>query len=140
MSKRVSTKLRQANALRANFLCEYCKTPRRYSPSPFDDEHIMPRSLGGASDLDNLALACNGCNGHKANKITGEDPVSSSQAPLFHPRKDIWNEHFAWEPSGLRIVGISPTGRATVDTLHLNRPDLLNLRLLLVKNGEHPPS
>ena len=31
------------------------------------------------------------------------------------------------------------TGRATVDALHLNRPQLLNLRRLLHAADEHPP-
>lgn len=37
------------------------------------------------------------------------------------------------------IVGRTATGRATVEELHLNRPELLNLRRVLKTVGEHPP-
>ncbi len=139
MPERISKTLRNLVADRASFLCEYCKAPKNYSPSPFDVEHILPTSLGGNSDLDNLALSCNGCNGLKSNKITAVDPVSDLDVPLFHPRKDEWPHHFAWDASGLLIIGTTPTGRATVDLLKLNRLELVNLRNLLAMVGKHPP-
>jgi hypothetical protein len=37
------------------------------------------------------------------------------------------------------ILGVTPVGRATVDTLQLNREALVNLRRVLVAAGEHPP-
>ena len=37
------------------------------------------------------------------------------------------------------IVGRTAAGRATVDALHLNRPELVNLRRVLSIIGEHPP-
>src|SRR5262249_47721993 len=40
--------------------------------------------------------------------------------PLFHPRTQIWAEHFSWSQDGLRIVGLTPIGRATVAALHLD--------------------
>lgn len=49
-------------------------------------------------------------------------------------------EHFAWSAGALLIVGMSPTGRATVDTLLLNRPGVVNLRRLLIAFNEHPPA
>ena len=55
--------------------CEYCQSQERFSHSPFVVEHIIPRALGGATLLDNLAYACAGCNGHKAVKSTVPDPL-----------------------------------------------------------------
>lgn len=37
------------------------------------------------------------------------------------------------------MLGRTPIGRATVEALHLNRPELVNLRRLLRDVGEHPP-
>jgi hypothetical protein len=36
------------------------------------------------------------------------------------------------------IIGRTATGRATVEALHLNRPELVNLRRVLRAAGEHP--
>ena len=59
--------------------------------------------------------------------------------PLFHPRRQRWREHFAWTPDGATVVGLSPTGRATVEMLRLNREGLVNLRRVLFAAGAHPP-
>lgn len=89
--------------------------------------------------LQNLAYSCNGCNGHKYNKSTARDPIDGTNAPLFHPRKQDWMDHFSWNEEGLSVIGMTPTGRATVEALKLNRPELINLRMLLLLVGEHPP-
>lgn len=60
-------------------------------------------------------------------------------APLFHPRVDRWSHHFAWNENYTLILGLTPTGRATVEKLQLNRSGLINLRRVLVRAGAHPP-
>jgi hypothetical protein len=67
------------------------------------------------------------------------DPVSGQPAPLYHPRRDRWDEHFAWSHDCTLIVGLTPTGRATIEVLRLNRDGVVNLRRLLYARGEHPP-
>jgi hypothetical protein len=37
------------------------------------------------------------------------------------------------------MVGLTPIGRATIARLELNRPNVVNLRRLLVAFQEHPP-
>lgn len=37
-------------------------------------------------------------------------------------------------------IGLTPIGRATVETLRLNRTGVVNLRQLLIATGQHPPS
>lgn len=37
------------------------------------------------------------------------------------------------------VIGRTPTGRATVEKLQLNREGVVNLRRLLVTMGQHPP-
>lgn len=41
--------------------------------------------------------------------------------------------------TSLVIIGRTATGRVTVALLHLNRPELLNLRRALRAIDEHPP-
>ncbi len=108
--------------------------------SAFAVEHILPRDKGGPTHLENLALSCQGCNNHKYNKTEALDTLSQTIVPLYHPRQQQWVEHFAWSDDGITVVGLTPTGRATVSTLQLNRPGLRNLRRILVLINEHPPA
>lgn len=136
---KVPAKLRREVRGRARELCEYCRSNSAFSDSPFDVEHILPISAGGKTVSDNLALSCHGCNLHKSNKIEGFDVVGDETVRLFHPRNDIWSEHFAWARDFSIIVGLTPIGRATVETLKLNRKGLVNQRKVLYLFGEHPP-
>jgi hypothetical protein len=72
--------------------------------------------------------------------MTAKDRTSGETVPLFHPRRDRWSDHFAWTDDATEIVGTTPTGRATVEKLELNREELVNLRRLLRPAGLHPPT
>lgn len=137
-SLKVPAKLRRQIHERAQGQCEYCYALLEYSPDPFAAEHIHPRADGGATTLDNLALSCLGCNNAKYTHITGYDEMTDETVPLYHPRRDRWDVHFAWE--GIRIMPRSATGRVTIARLKLNRVGLLNLRTLLTVVGKHPPT
>ena len=141
MSKqRVSARLRRLVATRALDYCEYCHSQARYSIQSFSIEHMIPKEKGGETTLDNLALSCQGCNGHKHTKITARDAVTREIVPLFHPRRQKWSEHFIWNDDCSLIIGLTPTGRATVEALRLNRECVVNLRKLLYAVNEHPPA
>ncbi len=135
----ISKKIRQTVFERAGFMCEYCLALLAYSPQPFSGEHIVPVSKEGSDDLDNLACSCGGCNGIKYNKTEAADPIGGKIVPLFHPRQMSWYDHFTWSPDFLLIIGITEIGRATVETLNLNRIGLINFRRALLKLGVHPP-
>jgi 5-methylcytosine-specific restriction endonuclease McrA len=135
----VSAELRRAVTQRALACCEYCRSQARYAPQAFSVEHVRPRSKGGETALNNLALACQGCNNRKYTKTTGYDAANQRSVALYHPRQHLWHEHFAWNEDFTLIVGLTTTGRATVETLQLNREGLVNLRRVLVALGEHPP-
>ncbi len=94
--------------------------------------------LGGKTVLDNLAFACGGCNRCKSTKTTGFDPDNGQDVPLFHPREQEWHDHFIWNEEFTLMVGITATGRATINMLRLNRPGVVNLRRVLVVMNEHP--
>jgi hypothetical protein len=86
-------------------------------------EHIIPLAEGGTDEEENLWLACPICNGHKANKITGIDAETGETVPY-----------------GIRIIGFTPVGRATVTALHLSDdPDALRVRSHWIIVGWHPP-
>lgn len=135
---RISLSVRTEVKTRANDKCEYCHSPERFSVSGFSIEHVVPQSKGGMTELENLAFACQQCNNHKYNLTEAIDSVTKTLFPLFNPRRDEWSQHFAWDYQYLRIVGLSGTGRATVEQLKLNRSNLINLRHLLSSNGLHP--
>lgn len=139
MAERAGTELRKLVRERAKGRCEYCQTPETYAPEGFSIEHIRPRSKRGATEPGNLALSCQGCNNHKFTRTRAQDPVTGLTVLLFHPREHSWHEHFAWLPDARHLVGLTATGRATVDVLRLNRPGLVNLRQALMMVGIHPP-
>ena len=120
--------------------CEYCKCTIDHTPQSFACEHIVPIAAGGETVLENLALSCGGCNGHKHTKIQAIDPISQVQVPLYNPRQQVWDEHFTWSLDSLTVIGITATGRATVDALKINRSGVMNLRRLLIMAGLHPPN
>lgn len=91
------------------------------------------------SHSDNLAYACQGCNNFKYTHIEAVDSLTGKVEPLFHPRQQVWSEHFTWDEDFTHIVGLTATGRATIDRLKLSRQELVNLRRVLYASKEHPP-
>jgi hypothetical protein len=79
------------------------------------------------------------CNSFKGVQTSGYDPLTGQLTPLFHPRRDIWAQHFARSDDGLRIHGRTPTGRSTVEALQLNNVIALLVRRAWVSVGWHPP-
>jgi len=139
VDKRVTAEQRKIVAQQADNSCEYCRSQEKFAMQSFSAEHIIPRSKGGKTVPENLASACQGCNAHKYNKTEGYDPVTGKAAALFHPRQQKWCEHFKWSADFSLIIGMTPTGRVTVETLKLNREGVVNLRKILYAMGEHPP-
>jgi hypothetical protein len=138
-SERVPRKVRRQVGARARWRCEYCLSPAAFSTQPFEGDHIIPRSKGGPTTLDNLALAC-GCNSYKGDRTHGIDPQTRRRVRLFNPRRQRWIRHFRWSADYLKVFGRTAIGRATIKTLRLNRAELINLRRVLHLVGEHPPS
>ncbi len=138
--ERLKSSQREKVVERAHYCCEYCQSQERYSPDSFSIEHIIPISKGGNNQLDNLAFACQGCNNHKFVSVEAIDPVSEEIAPLYHPRQQVWADHFTWNEDCSLVIGLTPTGRATIEKLQLNRLGLINLRRILFAANEHPPN
>jgi hypothetical protein len=119
--------------------CEYCVSPSNFCPDSFQFDHIVAYSFGGASDGGNLAYSCGNCNLYKQNRTHHADPMTGSLVRLFHPRQQLWTDHFCWSDDELHILGMTPIGRATVELLQVNRTGNVNLRSLLKLVGLHPP-
>jgi 5-methylcytosine-specific restriction endonuclease McrA len=122
---------------RAEHRCEYCRMSQSLQGASFHIEHIHPRIHGGKTIFGNLALACPGCNLHKADCTTSTDPATGEVVPLFHPRKHAWDDHFAW--SDARLEALSSIGRATLHRLQLNHPRRLLIRKAEGRFGLFPP-
>ena len=137
--KYVSAELRRLVEKRASGCCEYCFSQSKYSADSFTIDHIIPYSISGSNEVNNLAFACRGCNQHKSVRTSAEDPLTGSIERLFNPRQNNWNAHFTWSEDFTKILSITATGRATIEGLQLNRPGLVNLRRVLYSIGEHPP-
>jgi hypothetical protein len=123
--------------LRAHGLCEYCGLSQLGQEAVFHIDHIVPRAAAGPTVSDNLALACVSCSLRKGARRTAVDPETGSEEPLFHPRQKRWVDHFRWV--GERVVPLTPTGRATVAALAMNRPIILAIRQEEMIRGRHPP-
>jgi hypothetical protein len=117
--------------------CQYCRMHESLQGATFHIEHVVPRCKGGASDLQNLVLACPGCNLRKGDRIMAFDPTTGEDVRLFHPLQQPWSEHFRFE--AYQIEGLTATGRATVLALNLNHARRQRIRRVEEAFGLYPP-
>jgi len=135
----ISPAVRERVAAEARYRCGYCQTQQAVVGIPLHVEHIIPEAAGGSSEIDNLWLACAVCNNYKGTQTHAPDPASGDLVPLFNPRTQTWHDHLAWSQDGTEVLGLTPTGRATVVALKLNQPFMLRARRRWVRAGWHPP-
>ena len=126
--------LREFVRSRAQDRCEYCGLEQRHSRVTFHVEHIVARQHGGGETGNNLALACHRCNLHKGPNLSGIDPETGTLVPLFHPRRDLWTEHF--QLHGFLVQGLTANGRATVQVLAMNDARRVELRMELAAESD----
>jgi hypothetical protein len=137
--KRVSTQLRRRVSEAAGFRCGYCLTLQAISGARLVVDHIIPEAVGGVTAEHNLWLACHSCNEFKGAQSHAHDPKTGRRVRLFNPRTQAWTDHFTWDDLGSSVVGISPTGRATVIALRLNHMEIVLAREQWVRVGWWPP-
>jgi hypothetical protein len=131
--------LRQRVRERFANCCAYCCTAEELTVAIFEIEHIVPRSGSGEMVFENLCLACPTCNRYKADLTSAADSQTQTEAALFHPPQQGWVDHFAWNEGATQIIRLTPTGRATIELLKMNRPQLVRVRQMWVAMDEHPP-
>lgn len=134
--KHVPARLRRLVIGRAGKRCEYCGLSQEGQEATFHIDHVIPLAAGGETVTENLALACVSCSLRKAARQTAVDPQSGKEATLYNPRRDAWHEHFQWD--GVDLVGLTATGRATVEALNMNRKLILAIRREEAAVGRHP--
>lgn len=128
--------LRKLVVRRAKNRCEYCQLSQKGQEATFHVDHIVPIASGGPTINENLALACVSCSLRKGAKEFATVGDAKTPIRLFHPREDVWHEHFKWEE--VRIIGTSARGKVTVDLLNFNRRLMLAIREEERLLGRHP--
>ncbi len=123
----------------SGYRCGYCLTQEIVIGMPLVVEHIIPEAKGGASEDDNLCLACRRCNEFKGVQTSAVDPETQETVPLFNPRTMAWKDHFAWTNNSTTIAGTTAVGRATIEALNLNNEYIVRSRRRWVSIGWHPP-
>ncbi len=134
---KVSRDVRELVVRRAQDACEYCRLPQSASLLPHQVDHIIGKQHRGSDDTANLCLCCIRCNLNKGPNIASIDPETGLLVALYHPRSDVWREHFTATTDGL-VRGLTAEGRATVLVLAVNEEDRVRLRALLVRRGRYP--
>jgi hypothetical protein len=107
--------------------CAYCSSKLGLT-SQAEIDQFYPISLypDKAYEMENLLLACSVCNWTKSNSF----PLDKDGYPLLlNPRVDKFSDHMRIEKDGT-ATSLSERGRATIDTLNLNRPALVEERKL----------
>lgn len=132
----IPREIRQRVIERANGCCEYCRMQVADRLLPFELDHIIAEKHGGATELDNLCLACFRCNGFKGSDIASADPETGKATFLFHPRRQQWEDHFRLEDAV--IQPLTPEGRVTVKLLRLNDSIQVAQRAALTAAGRYP--
>lgn len=134
----IPTSLRRLVIRRSSDRCEYCCISQIGQVATFHIDHVIPVVAGGETTSDNLALACVSCSLRKGARQEIEDVETGETVNIFNPRQQLWNKHFHWD--GVKVVGLTSTGRATIKALDLNRATMLAIRTEEELLGRHPPS
>jgi hypothetical protein len=134
---KIPASLRLLVKQRAGDRCEYCGLSQLGQEATFHIDHVIPVAAGGETKADNLALACVSCSLHKSARQMVEEPETGETVAIFNPRRQEWTEHFLW--AGVRVVGLTATGRATINALRMNRALILAIRGEEELLGRHPP-
>ena len=123
---------------RAKRRCEYCQLPQaaddaavRNRPYPLPQASRADRRQQPRPEL--LPV-----NSFKGSDISSIDKNTRKLTPLFNPRRHKWATHFRWE--GPHLVGRTAIGRVTVALLHINDEYRVELREILIEEGEFPPA
>jgi len=69
---------------RDKWSCQYCGEKKKQNELTFD--HVVPKSLGGKTDWENIVTACFKCNGKKADMT----PQEAGLTLLSKPKKPHW--------------------------------------------------
>jgi hypothetical protein len=132
----ISAELRQLVRERAHGCCEYCRMPDDDAFRAHEIDHIEAEKHGGTTTEGNLCFCCWICNRHKGTDLTSRDPETGEITLLYHPRKDLWSDHFRL--NGAQIEALTPVGRVTVRLLQMNKSTRIKEREILISLNRFP--
>lgn len=132
----IPDKIRRFVKERANNCCEYCLIHQDDAFKSFEIDHIYAEKHGGETIENNLSCCCSECNRHKGTDLASIDETNGQITPLFHPRKQIWADHFRL--NGTAIEPLTPEGRVTVRLLQLNNDERVEERSELIALSRYP--
>jgi hypothetical protein len=132
----ITEALRNEVARRAHHRCEYCLIREDDIAFRLQVDHVVSRKHGGVSVIENLAYACVLCNRRKSSDVAAIDGHSGEIVRLFHPRQDLWADHFQLDGHVIRTL--SDAGAATAGLLRFNAPERIAERSLLQSLGSYP--
>lgn len=131
--------LRQQVIDRAKNCCEYCRISQNDIFFSFEVDHIIAEKHGGSTTASNLCLSCPDCNAFKGSDIASVDwSKDESIVPLFHPRRDTWDEHFRLDTLTGKLLPLTAAGRVTAHLLQLNQSERIVDRKLLIEANRYP--
>ncbi len=136
MNRYISDEIREIDAARANYLCEYCLIHENDTFLKCQVDHIISLKHSGETELDNLAYACANCNRNKGSDIGSILQPAKEFLRFFNPRTDVWAEHFEFEETIIQpLTGIA---KVTAQILAFNHIDRIIERQTLIELGRHP--
>lgn len=137
MSEYVSAELRRLVCERASGLCEYCLLREEDAFLPHEPDHIIAVKHRGLTIESNIAWTCFVCNRAKGSDISSIDEATGELQRLFNPRVDVWEDNFRLLVDG-KVLPLTSIGRVTAFLLRLNRPELVEIRKVLAREGRKP--
>ena len=105
----------------------YCGVSETWVGGELEIDHFRPLLHGGTDAPDNLVYACTTCNRFKGDYWPPSN--ASETLRLLHPKQDDLTAHLSETADG-HLVGLTPRGWFHIERLHLNRPQLVELRRL----------
>jgi HNH endonuclease len=114
---------REALRRRFQFRCGYCGVSEQDAGAELTVDHFQPRSRGGLHEPDNWVYCCHACNEFK-----GDVWQPGSPQRILHPVRDEVAAHLIEDADGM-LRALTETGAFHIDTLHLNRAQLVAYRL-----------
>jgi hypothetical protein len=108
--------------------CGYCGVSEIDAGGELTVDHYRPLAEGGDDSDDNLIYACIRCNLYKGDFYPDEQELACGHRVL-HPLQDDLAAHLRPNHQTGELEALAEAGRFHIELLHLNRPQLVSLRL-----------
>ncbi len=109
--------------------CGYCGVTEITAGGTLTVDHYQPRIAGGGNEEDNLIYACPKCNQYKHDFWPDADDLAYERR-ILHPLLDELATHLTENEQNGFLESLTETGRFHIALLRLNRPQLVEHRLL----------